>query len=57
MRASVTDASSYNYRVSVIQECTFDRGQTTHKINLFDMNAKYADVVSVAEVRKYLKVL
>jgi len=57
VRASVTDASSYNYKVSVIRECTFDRGQTTHKINLFDMNAKYADVVSIVEVRKYLKAL
>ena len=57
VRASVTDASSYNYRVSVIQECTFDRGQTSHKINLFDMNAKYADVVPIKEVRKYLKAL
>ncbi len=57
VRASVTDASSYNYRVSVVHEGTFDRGQTTHKINLFDMNAKYADVVSVAEVIKYLEAL
>ncbi|MFQ5827011.1 MAG: isochorismatase family protein [Dehalococcoidia bacterium] len=57
VRASVVDAFSYNFRVSVIEECTFDRGQTTHKINLFDMNAKYADVISAAQVGEYLSAL
>ncbi len=54
VRASVVDAFSYNYRVAVVEECTFDRGQASHKINLFDMNAKYADVVSLTETEKYL---
>lgn len=54
VRATVVDAFSYNYRVAVIEECTFDRGQASHKINLFDMNAKYADVISVAEAQEYL---
>lgn len=57
VRASVVDGYSYNFKVSVIHECTFDRGQTTHKINLFDMNAKYADVVSIDQVREYLSTL
>ncbi|MDB5084598.1 MAG: hydrolase [Bacilli bacterium] len=55
VRASVVDAFSYNFKVSIIEECTFDRGQASHAINLFDMNAKYADVVSTAEVVNYLK--
>ncbi|MBI2305455.1 MAG: isochorismatase family protein [Chloroflexi bacterium] len=54
VRATVIEAFSYEFRVAVIQECTFDRAQVSHKINLFDMNAKYADVVSVAEVERYL---
>ena len=54
VRASVLDAFSYNYKVAVIEECTFDRGQASHKINLFDMNAKYADVISLAEAEAYL---
>ncbi len=54
VRASVIDAFSYNFRVSVIEECVFDRGQASHKINLFDMNSKYADVVSVAEVKEHM---
>lgn len=54
VRASVIDAFSYNFKVSVVEECTFDRGQASHAINLFDMNAKYADVVSTDEVVSYL---
>ena len=54
IRASVIDAFSYGYRVAIIEECTFDRGQISHKINLFDMNAKYADVLPMAEVKEYL---
>ncbi len=54
VRASVVDGFSYNYRVVVVEECTFDRGQVSHKVNLFDMNAKYADVVSLAATERYL---
>ena len=54
VRASVVDAIANNYKVIVIEECTFDRGEVSHKVNLFDMNAKYADVVSISEVRDYI---
>jgi maleamate amidohydrolase len=57
VRATVVDAFSYNYRVAVIEECTADRGQASHAIALFDMQQKYADVVSVATVLAYLKAL
>jgi nicotinamidase-related amidase len=55
VRASVIDGFSYNYPLSVVEECVFDRGETTHKINLFDMHSKYADVVTLAETLEYLK--
>lgn len=55
VRASVIDAFSHNYRVAVIEDCTFDRGEASHAINLFDMNAKYADVVRSEEVIQYLQ--
>ena len=55
VRASVVDAFSYNYRVAIIEECTFDRGQASHAINLFDMNQKYADVVSIDEAVQALE--
>jgi nicotinamidase-related amidase len=54
VRASVIDAFSYNFKVSVVEECVFDRGQASHKINLFDMNMKYADVVSLKETVDYI---
>ena len=55
VRATVVDAYSYGYRVVVVEECTFDRGQASHMVNLFDMNAKYADVLPASEVNAYLK--
>ncbi|WP_203555855.1 isochorismatase family protein [Bacillus sp. B15-48] len=55
VRASVVDAFSYNFNVIVPEECVFDRGITTHAINLFDMQQKYADVVSTDEVIAALK--
>ena len=54
VRASVLDAFSYNFKVAVVEECVFDRGQASHKINLFDMNMKYADVVSLRETIDYI---
>lgn len=49
VRSTVVDAFSHNYRVSVVEECTFDRGQASHHMSLFDMAQKYADVVSLHE--------
>ncbi|MBI4199037.1 MAG: isochorismatase family protein [Chloroflexi bacterium] len=54
VRASVVDANSYGFKVAVIEECTFDRGQASHAINLFDMHMKYADVVPLARVEEYV---
>jgi maleamate amidohydrolase len=54
VRATVVDAFSYNFKVVVVEECVFDRGQTSHKINLFDMQAKYADVVPLEAALGYL---
>lgn len=55
VRASVVDATSYRFRVIVAEECTYDRHQASHAINLFDMNQKYADVMSVTEIIDQLK--
>lgn len=54
VRASVIDGFSYNYRLSVVEEGVFDRGEVSHKINLFDMNSKYADVIGVEAALAYL---
>jgi maleamate amidohydrolase len=57
IRSTVVDAFSYNFQVIVPQECVFDRSITSHAINLFDMQQKYADVVKTEDVIKELKQL
>ncbi|ETI70495.1 isochorismatase family protein [Neobacillus vireti] len=57
VRSTVVDAFSYNYQVIVPEECVFDRSITSHAINLFDMQQKYADVVKTDEVIKELTLL
>jgi maleamate amidohydrolase len=54
VRATVIDAFNLNYRVAVVEECTFDRFESSHAMTLFDLNAKYGDVVSVGEACSYL---
>lgn len=57
VRATALDAFSYNYRVIIPQECVADRGQTSHKVALFDLHMKYADVLPVADVTAHLDAL
>jgi hypothetical protein len=40
-----------------MEEGTFDRGQASHAINLFDMDMKYADVEPLDSVLSYLESL
>jgi nicotinamidase-related amidase len=54
VRASVIEAFNLNFHIQVVEECTFDRIDISHKINLFDMNAKYADVLPLAEISDYI---
>jgi maleamate amidohydrolase len=57
VRATVIDAFSHNYRVTVVEEGCFDRSQASHAINLCDMNAKYADVRKLDEVLDFVGTL
>lgn len=57
VRASCIDAMSHGFRVAVIEEACGDRHDGPHQANLFDMNAKYADVVSETETIAYLQSL
>ncbi len=57
VRASVLDAFSQNYKITIVEECTFDRFESSHAINLFDMQAKYCDVLPLAEVTAYFDTL
>ena len=54
VRATCVDTMSYGYIPIVVADACGDRHEAPHEANLFDMNAKYADVVSEAETLKYL---
>ena len=54
VRATVVDAYSNGFNVAVVEECTYDQTELTHKVNLFDMHHKYADVMKLAEVEMHL---
>lgn len=54
VRASVVDAYSYGFHVVVVEECCFDRSPLSHKVNLFDLHHKYADVMHLDEVKSRL---
>jgi maleamate amidohydrolase len=49
VRASAVDAYSSGLHVTLIEECTYDRAELTHKVNLFDLHHKYCDVMHVDE--------
>jgi maleamate amidohydrolase len=55
VRASCVDAYSLGYHVSIVEECVFDRSVLSHKVNLFDLHHKYADVMTLEEVKETLK--
>jgi nicotinamidase-related amidase len=55
IRATAIDLLQYGYPTIVPRECVADRAQAPHDANLFDINAKYADVVSVGEALEYLE--
>ena len=57
VRASCVDAMSYGFRTLVVGDACGDRHPDPHHANLFDMNAKYADVIDEAAALDYLSVL
>jgi len=54
VRASAVDAYSAGFHVTIAEECTYDRAELTHKVNLFDLHHKYADVMHTEEVIAHL---
>lgn len=55
VRATVLDAFQYNFRCILPFECSADRSQISHKVTLFDLHMKYADVVSLDQAIGYLR--
>lgn len=54
VRASCVDAMSHGFRTTVVADACGDRQPAPHAANLFDMNAKYADVVGEDEAVAFL---
>ncbi len=54
VRATAVDAVQNGFRPMVVEEAVGDRSQAAHDQSLFDLNAKYADVVGVEDVLGYL---
>jgi len=55
IRATAVDAVQHGFRPICVRECCGDRHEGPHEANLFDINAKYGDVISKAETMAYLK--
>ncbi|MFK8042113.1 isochorismatase family protein [Congregibacter sp.] len=56
VRASVVDGLQHDYVVWVVEEAVGDRNKEAHNANLHDMHAKYAEVVSLDDVRDAIEV-
>ena len=55
VRATAVDLLQNGFPTLVPRECVGDRARAPHEANLFDIQAKYADVVSVDEAIAYLE--
>ena len=54
IRASAIDSLQYGYHTIVVREAVGDRAAGPHEANLFDIDAKYGDVVPLKEALEYL---
>ena len=54
VRATAVDTLQYGYRLVVPREAVGDRNPDAHEANLYDIDAKYGDVVGVEDALEYL---
>ena len=55
IRATAVDSLQYGYRTIVPADAVGDRAEEPHRANLFDIDAKYGDVVATADVLEHLE--
>ena len=55
VRATAVDACQSGFRPMVVRECVGDRSEAAHRQSLVDLDAKYADVVSLEDTLAYLR--
>lgn len=54
VRATCVDAMSHGFITLVVSDAVGDRAEAPHQANLYDMSAKYADLVTTSEAAAYL---
>lgn len=57
VRASAVDCCQHGFIPVVVREAVGDRAPGPHEANLFDLQAKYAEVASLADTLQYLRSL
>ncbi|MFC2949188.1 isochorismatase family protein [Virgibacillus sediminis] len=57
VRASVIDSFSYGFRTIVVEDCVGDQAEGPHRANLFDINNRYADLLTSYTVMQKMEVL
>jgi nicotinamidase-related amidase len=57
VRATATDAKSFGLRPMIVREAVQDRSEIAHEWTLFDIQTRFADVVSLQETLAYLQAL
>jgi maleamate amidohydrolase len=55
IRATAVDAFSLNYHVIVAHDGVYDRAAVSHEVSLFELDAKYADVLPSDRIRAHLE--
>src|SRR5688572_25173972 len=55
VRATATDAKSHQLRPLIIREAVQDRSAIAHEWTLFDIQARFADVIGLEEALHYLR--
>ncbi len=55
VRATCIEAISHGYVTVVVEDAVGDRADGPHEANLFDMSAKYADLVSTSGAADYFR--
>jgi maleamate amidohydrolase len=57
VRGTAVDGFSYNFHIGVPSDAVFDRSETSHAVNLFDLASKYADVSTTDEMIAKLRAI
>jgi nicotinamidase-related amidase len=57
VRATAVDAVQFGFRPIVVKEAVGDRSAPAHEQSLFDLDAKYADVVDLGDTVRFIRSL